>query len=75
MVRHVTRMKTTQIPNMALHCNIEGNRLSGRPRKQWIVNVKRDLEEKKHQDGGGIGDGEGQKRVKTVHPATSLVVC
>ena len=30
---------------------------------------------KKHQDGGGIGDGEGQKRVETVHPATPSVVC
>ena len=43
---HVTRMKTTQIPNMALHCNAERNRIRGRPRKQWIDNVKHDLEEK-----------------------------
>ena len=43
---HVTRMKTTQFPNMALHCNIEGNRSRGRPRKQWIDNIKQDLAEK-----------------------------
>ena len=41
---HVTRMKATQIPNMALHCNVEGNRARGRPRRQWIDNVKQDLE-------------------------------
>ena len=67
---HVTRMKTTQIPNMALHCNIEGNRIRGRPRKQWID--KHDLKVKNIKI---IGDGEGQKRVDTVHPATSSVVC
>ena len=39
-------MKTTQIPNMALHCSIEGNQIRGRPRKQWIDNVKHDLDEK-----------------------------
>ena len=43
---HVTRMNTTQIPNMALHCNMEGNRIRGRPRKQWIDSDKHDLEEK-----------------------------
>ena len=39
-------MKTTQIPKVALHCNIEGYRIRGRPRKQWIDNVKHDLEKK-----------------------------
>ena len=43
---HVTRMKTTQIPNMALHYNIKRNRIRRRPRKQWIDNVNHDLEEK-----------------------------